>query len=161
MEMREMSFEEKASLSSAIDRLCRQPQALTRVVKMVKATAPYLIHQETEELEIDLDRLDSKTLWAWKATVDRWLQASRKAPKKKSMRAVVRAVVSEPAERVEPAGRLEDAGGSSEAETPAETPDYDSVSTVGFRDGGIEFQKHTGSGAAVDDFSDDSLSDSD
>jgi len=155
-----MSFEEKASLSSAIDRLCRQPQALTRVVKMVKATAPYLIHQETEELEIDLDRLDSKTLWGWKATVDSWLQASRKAPKK-SMRAVVRAVVREPAERAEPARRLEDAGGSSQAETPAETPDYDSVSTMGCRDGGIEFQKHTGSGADVDDFSDDSLSDSD
>jgi len=150
MEMREMSFEEKASLSSAIDRLCRQPLALTRVVKMVKATAPYLIHQETEELEIDLDRLDSKTLWGWKATVDSWLQASRKASKK-SVHAVVRAVVSEPA----------DAGGSSQAETPAETPDYDSVSTVGFRDGGIDFQKRTGSGADVDDFSDDSLSDSD
>jgi len=150
MEMREMSFEEKASLRSSIDRLCRQPQALTRVVKMVKATAPYLIHQETEELEINLDRLDSKTLWEWKATVDRWLQASRKASKK-SVHAVVRAVVSEPA----------DAGGSSQAETPAETPDYDSVSTVGFRDGGIDFQKRTGSGADVDDFSDDSLSDSD
>jgi len=150
MEMREMSFEEKASLRSSIDRLCRQPLALTRVVKMVKATAPYLIHQETEELEIDLDRLDSKTLWGWKATVDSWLQASRKASKK-SVHAVVRAVVSEPP----------DAGGSSQAETPAETPDYDSVSTVGFRDGGIDFQKRTGSGADVDDFSDDSLSDSD
>lgn len=155
-----MSFEEKAYLNSSMHRLCRQPQSLTRVVKMVRATAPDLIDQETEELEIDLDKVDSKTLWEWKANVDPWLQASRKVPKK-SAPTKVRAVVSEPAERAEPAGRAEEAGGPSQADTPAETPDYDSVSTVSFRDGGIELQKRTCGDADVDDFSDDSLSDSD
>jgi len=168
-----MTFEERRSLRADIAQLCKKPHTATRVAKMVSASA-YVADDESGEMTISIDEADSRTLWEWRASVDRWL------PPKKAPILRLRTVVSRPTVRVEDASaqsqaqphdtgiqsqaQPEDEGGQSLAQAPAETSDYDSVSTVGVHHrGGIVLHRRSEAveSDCFDDFSDSSLSDSD
>jgi len=78
VETREMSFEEKQTLSGGINRLTSNN--LSKVVKIIKQNMPSL-GQDSEEIEVDLAALDNGTLWKLQQFVDS-CAATKKRPKK-------------------------------------------------------------------------------
>lgn len=161
-----MSFEERAALRAALTRHCKVPKLLSQVVNMVRRDAPALIDESTEELVLDVDAVESRILWQWKASVDGWARAA--PPKKKArIRAVVRhaapalppAAAPPPPPPVPPTTAALVSGGG----CPTESPGHESETTIQdacIQDGGIVL--HTGSCSdATATYDDDSLSDSD
>lgn len=88
---RAMSFEERKALLASIARLCKVPKTCNQVVSMIRRDVPALFSASTDELELDLDAVESHILWQWKASIDDWAQTAQPKKKAPRIRAVVRA----------------------------------------------------------------------
>jgi len=75
---REMTFEEKSSLSSSINKLTSNN--LGRVVQIIRTSMPSL-GAGSDEIEVDINALDNATLWRLHRFVDS-CRASKRRPKK-------------------------------------------------------------------------------
>jgi hypothetical protein len=76
---RDMTFEEKASLSAGINRLTSNN--LAKVVQIIKENMPSL-GAGSEEIEVDINALDNRTLWKLHNFVES-CKATKKKPKKR------------------------------------------------------------------------------
>ena len=64
---RDMTYEEKTELAKAINKL--SSAQLDRVVKIIQENMPIVGNDENLEIEIDINALDTTTLWALHAYV--------------------------------------------------------------------------------------------
>ena len=78
-ETRDMTYEEKADVSARINKL--NPQNLSKVVQIIKTSMPMLGGGSEGEIDVDINALDTRTLWKLHQFV-RSCEATKRKPKK-------------------------------------------------------------------------------
>ena len=76
-ETRDMTYEEKADVSARINKL--NSQNLSKVVQIIKESMPMLGGEQGGEIDVDINALDTRTLWKLHTFVKSCEAAKRKA----------------------------------------------------------------------------------